>query len=393
MGEIATRKLINIIKEIAFFGINFSIKFIYLIFCSIFPLKKTIFVNHFDGNMFGDNPKYILLELFKRNLNIEVYWLAKKDSHINYSNIHYVRPYSLKAIYWQAVSSIWISTVRLPYYSIKRKEQLYIQTWHGGFGFKKVEKECESLLSPRYIRTAKHDSYMIDYYISNNKDNTKLFKDSFWYQTGEILEVGSPRNDIFFCKNKQFFKEKYKLRNKKIALYAPTFRADNSFESYDVDLYRLKTALERRFGGEWVILVRLHPRLENISEKFIVYDENIINASSLEDIQEILVITDFLITDYSSIVFDYIHTRNPAVLYASDIEEYKKDRNFHMRLEESPFTITTNNEELLEYINKFDFDDYNRKLADFNSRVCLFDNGQASSRIADIIQKKILQDI
>lgn len=391
-GKIILKKLTNVIKEIAFFGINSSIKSIYFIFYILCPLKKTIFVNHFDGNMFGDNPKYILLELFKRDINVEVYWLARKDHYINYPNIHYVRPYSLRAIYWQAVSSVWISTVRLPYYSIKRKSQLYIQTWHGGLAFKKIEQECEKALSARYIRTAKHDSAMIDYYISNNRDNSKQFRETFWYKKGEILEIGSPRNDIFFYRNDLAIKEKYGLKGQKLALYAPTFRIVDSFKSYDIDLHKLKTALEKRFGGEWLVMVRLHPRLAEISKSFISYDQYIIDGSQIEDIQEILAITDFLVTDYSSIIFDYIHTKRPAVLYASDIEKYKKDRDFHMKLEDAPFMITTNNEELLEYIKSFDLIEYKNRLNEFNNKICFFDDGNASVKIADIIQNKFSQE-
>lgn len=380
---------INIIKEFGFFFINYTRGILYYIFIQLFPLENSVFVDHFDGKPFGDNPKYILLELFRRGLNVEVYWVAKKDNDITLPSIHYVKPFSIEAIYRQAVSSIWISTVRLPYYSIKRENQLYIQTWHGGLAFKKIEKECEHALSSRYIRTAKKDSTMIDYYISNNSNNTEQFKKAFWYQSGQILEIGSPRNDIFFNNNDNKLREKYGFKGKKIVLYAPTFRVKDSFKSYDIDFFRLRTALEKRFGGQWIVVVRLHPRLADISHKFIIYDQNIINGSLIEDIQEMLVITDFLITDYSSIVFDYINTKKPAVLYASDIDEYKKDRDFHIRLEDTPFKISTKNEDLIRYIVEFDYDDYKRKLDNFTRRISFFDNGSASSKIADIIQEKI----
>jgi CDP-glycerol glycerophosphotransferase len=386
--------LINLIKTMAYFGINSARKIVFFI-CRIFPIKGTrVFVNAFDGRGIGDNPKYIILELLKQNKKAEIIWVYRGKSKEPYRNVMYCYPFSIKAIYYQATSKIWISTVRLPYYSIKRKNQYYFQTWHGGLAFKKVENECAPALSSRYIRTAKHDAKMIDYYISDCDDNTSLFLNSFWYQKGEILKVGSPRNDIFYtCTDEDLsrLKSKYGFSNYKIAVYAPTFRKDNKLDVYDIDFKRLLKNLEKKFGGEWIILVRLHPRLAKKAEAFITYNNKVRNGSNIADIQELLVITDFLITDYSSIVFDYINTRRLALLYAPDIEEYKKDRDFHIKLEDAPFTICTNNDELEKQLLEFDSDCYKDRIDDFIKKCGFYGNGYSSIKVANKINSLLLR--
>lgn len=111
---------------------------------------------------------------------------------------NYLKPHSMAAVFYQATSKFWISTVRLPLYMKKREGQIYFQTWHGAVNMKRIEGECIEALTARYLLMAKHDSKMIDYIVASNRDNYELFRDYFWLRSGEILPIGSPRNDIFF---------------------------------------------------------------------------------------------------------------------------------------------------------------------------------------------------
>jgi CDP-glycerol glycerophosphotransferase len=383
--------LIDLIKDIAFFIINGWRKFIYLI-CSCFKIdNKKVFVNYFDGRGIGDHPKYIVKELIKECPNIKIYWVyrGKKEAQ---NNIIFVKPFSVKAIFHQATAKIWISSVRMPFYSIKKQKQYYFQSWHGGLAFKKIEQECEAALSKRYKRTCKHDSKMIDYWISSNADNTRLYKNFFWYHGGEILEVGSPRNDIFFNitnEQKKLLKKKFNIKDEKIVVYAPTFRKNNSFDAYDLNLIKLTEILEQEWGGKWKLVIRLHPRLLEKSNTFIQYNEKIIDGTKIEDIQELLAITDLLITDYSSIALDYMITRNPVIIYASDIDEYKKDRDFHLKLEDTPFPVAISQKELEKIIKEFNLQTYQYKLNDFINEFKFFDDGTASQKIVKLICKLI----
>lgn len=129
---------------------------------------------------------------------------------------------------------------------------------------------------------------------------------------------------ILQMNKKKLLKKKFNIKDEKIVVYAPTFRKNNSFDAYDLNLIKLTEILEQEWGGKWKLVIRLHPRLLEKSNTFIQYNEKIIDGTKIEDIQELLAITDLLITDYSSIALDYMITRNPVIIYASDIDEYKK---------------------------------------------------------------------
>ncbi len=386
-----TKKVKEIIKIIIFYISNYVRKVLYCA-CCIFPIRKdAILVNCFDGKGYGDNPKYIINKLIEKKNDLHILWLYNgvSDEGSIISQIKYVRPYSIKAIFYQATSKIWISTVRMPLFSIKRKNQFYIQVWHGSIGFKKVERECENALPKGYISKAKHDSKMIDYYISSNDDLTYVFQTYFWKTGGEILKYGAPRNDMFYDQSiiSQSDLSVEKDINTKFVLYAPTFRSDNSFSAYDIDLNALLKSLSIHWGGKWKVIVRLHPRLSAKSEKFMKYGEDIIDGSKIDSIQELLTIIDLVITDYSSIAFDYMIQRKPVLLYASDIEAYVNDRDFHIDYFSTPFLIATTQQELDEAIANFSSEVYLSKVERFIKQVGFYDDGHASERCADLIIK------
>lgn len=390
------KKIFNIIKEMAFFSIYGLLRGIYAIInlCSV--RNNRIFVNCFDGKGYGDNPKYIINELLNIDNQFEIYWLNSDiNEKVPFSQIRYIKPMTIQAIYYQASSKFWVSTVRMPYYSKKKSTQIYFHTWHAGLALKKVERECENSLSSRYIRTAKHDSKMIDFYISSNKDNTFLFKNYFWYKGGEVLEIGSPRNDIFFNSSEITMfqlKQKYGLGNSKVVTYAPTFRKDGALSAYSIDFIKLMGALRQKFGGDWKVLVRLHPRLANKSRQFVKYGEYIVDGSGISDAQEVLLMSDILITDYSSISTDFLLTRRPVFIYAADIDDYVKDRDFHVRLEDLPFDVAASNKELNEFVIGFDEAAYLEKLEIFIKKYGYFDDGKASIKIAKMIASMRKED-
>lgn len=382
------KKLINFLKNIIFFFGSAYYRTIYII-CCLFPINnKKVFGNHFDGKPYGDSPKYIIEELKKIDSSFIFIWNLKTKKKTDENKLIYVKRYSLQYFYHLATSKIWLSSVRMPYFVFRRKNQIYYHTWHGALGIKKVENECAEALSPRYIRTAKHDSKMINYFISDNKDQTELFKNQFWAKNPTILEFGCPRNDVVFY-HKNILKNEFNIVNKKVLLYAPTFRIKDSFKKYDIDFNRLLSCLKAKTGDEWVIMIRLHPRLSNQSDKFINYSDTIIDGTKIFDIQECLNEFDGIITDYSSIIFDFMRTGKPAFIYASDIDEYKNDRSFHFNLYDLPFSISTNNEELISNILSYSAIEYSKKVNLFEEKIGFYSNGNASRKCAEHIIKQI----
>lgn len=390
-------KLINwLTYQWLLYGKNCNFYFLISKLLNFLPIKKnTIFISNFGGRPYGCNPKYIVEEIFRRNLNYNIYWTVEKKDKKTKSMfppmIRLVRKKSLLELYLFSRANIIISNVRIGHFFAngfkKKKNQYYIQTWHGSPGMKKIEGDCLNLPT-NYIEKAKLDSKNIDVILSSSKWGTDVYSSAFFYD-GKIAEIGSPRNDIFFRDNSHIKEKVYTAlnipHNYKIVLYAPTFRDDRRFDCYDLDTSKLKIALEDKFGGSYVVVSKLHPNI--IKMKHLLHlDENVIDASHYPDIQELMSVSDVLITDYSSVIFDFMFTRRPAIFYATDIGEYDQERGFYYKLETMPFPLAQNNDELHDVIYNFDSINYEKNISKFIIDNHFFDDGNASQKAVDLLE-------
>ena len=356
--------------------------------------KNKIVVTNFYGKAYGDNPKYIIEELIKDYSKVEIVWFV---NDIEYSKklfpkeIKLVKYGSIKAIYEQATAKALIDNSRRDYFLLKRKKQFYIQTWHGTIALKKVENDVVDTLEKRYIRKAKFDSKSADLFVSGSKFMSELYRKSFWYNK-TIVEYGTPEADILInnkitVEQKESYKEKLKIdKNKKIVLYAPTFRSYNNLDCYNIDFKELISNLNKKTGDNWVILLRLHPNIAIKSHELSnIYANDVIDVSSYPDIYELMLLSDICISDYSTVIFEFSFMKKPVFLYATDIEDYLKDRGFYFDIYNLPFQLAVNNDELIKNINNFDYKQYLNKLNVFYGDVCLYETGHASKKVAEII--------
>lgn len=381
-----------VIKVYLFIKFKIIHNIAWLIFTRIKINDKKIVIDNFNGKGYSDNPKYIVERIFKENLDYKIVWLILNESYTENipENIKVVKWGTVKAIYEMATSKLWIDNVRKMYKTKKRKQQLYIQTWHGAHAFKKAEKDVEETLSEKYVKYAKKDSENADVFISNGKKMTELYRNSFWYN-GYILESGFPRNDILFENNndtiekvKKFFKIDI---NTRIFLYAPTFRNSGKVDMYNLDLTMCIKEFEKKFGGKWVGLIRLHPNISNMSNRLLINNESIYNATHYDDMQELLVASDILITDYSSSPLDYMFTRHPCFLFTPDINEFVKERTFYINVEDTCFKNAKSNEELETIIRDFDYDFYIKEVDKFINEQNMIENGTASETVVRWIKE------
>ena len=238
------------------------------------------------------------------------------------------------------------------------------------------------------------DAEAIDYIISNSAFETGVFKYNFWCN-GNILEYGHCRNDIFFKTTNEKSDIKSKVYNalgissdKKILLYAPSFRDDNDAGCCNIDIECLINSIEKKYEGIWVPVVRLHPNytVDNLSLK-LLDNKNVIDATLYPDMQELLVAADIGVTDYSSWMFDYMLSKKPVFIYATDIEKYNTDRGFYYPLEETPFPIARNNDELAKNIENFDNNQYIKNVDKFLKDKGCIEDGHASERVVDLIEQ------
>lgn len=384
----------KIVKKI----LKWVYKEIKLIFAKIFYLdifkiqnNKIVFDN-FLGKGYGCNPKYIAEEIIKEQLDYELVWLVKDIKSEMPQQIRKVKYGSIRALYELATAKVWIDNVR-NYKGIDKKEQqFYIQTWHGSIGLKKVEKAVEDKLDPQYILQAKNDGKITNLMITNNMSQYEEFKQTYWYN-GEVQCCGLPREDVLYKNNKNITEKVYKYfnieSNRKIVLYAPTFRNESNGNVYMSQYEECCKALNKKFSSDYIMLVKMHPNVI-MDSSFVKYNKNIKNATMYPDIQELISVADVVITDYSSVAFEAGIVNKKVFLIAKDFDEYiKKERQFKFDLNDIPFKIAKTESELIENINKFSYDEYKQRLKVFYDKIGFKYNDNAAEYIVKRIKNEI----
>ena len=234
-----------------------------------------------------------------------------------------------------------------------------------------------------------------DYLISPNRYTTDILKSSFGYER-EIFESGYPRNDILYNADENKvneIKSKLNLPNdKKIILYAPTWRDD---EFVDIGSVKFKLQLEldklkEALSDEYIVLVRTHYFISNNLDLGGVEDFAV-DVSRYDDIAELYLIADILITDYSSVFFDYANLKRPILYYTYDLEKYENVlRGFYLDIhEEVPGPLLKTTEEVIDSIKNIESlkDEYMDKYDAFYERFCSIEDGNASKRIVEKVWK------
>ena len=379
------------------------------VFGNIFSLIIRCFTRVHKGRMmcwaytfkqYSCNPRYLTEHLLENNTEFEIFWVFRGnvDTSGVDKRIKCVRYKSLQYYILVNTAEFFITNARTDPYRIywhKRKGQKYVMLWHGGVALKRIEKDAEAQLSYSYLKKAKIDSKVCDLMVSGCRFQTSLLKEKFWYD-GEILERGIPRNDVFFNKArhpemKERICHKYGISpDSRIVLYAPTFRRNKSIEPYRIDWSRVVPELRKIYDTEKIsILLRLHPNLIGKADaSSLINDESVIDVTRYHDMQELLCVSDLLITDYSSSMFDITMLKKPCMLYATDIEKY--NRGYYFDFAELPFPLARNEEELIGNIRTFDSAAYDESVESFfEKHIGLCEDGNASKAIAGWLTRHI----
>lgn len=372
---------------------DFVYKFILLLFRTILPIskRKILFLSYY-GEQYGCNPKYLSEYLLQNNgFGWKIIWTLNENRHID--NVTFVRYLSMRFLYHLSTAKVIVTNYRMTDMFTKRHGQVYVQTWHSSLRLKMIEKDTEATLPSHYVEMAKRDSRQIDVLLSGCGASSDIFRRCFWYD-GFILESGTPRCDALvnndYSRLSQL-KRALGIDDKSfILLYAPTFRKNNSLSCYDVDFNKVANALQSRFSKSVQILLRLHPHLKEYSKSIIINNPNLIDVTRYDDIQELLMISDCLITDYSGLMFDFMLTKRPAFLYVPDLENYlKNDRKLYFDIKSLPFPICRNNDSLEKAITNCDLEQFKLRVEYFNRMVESFEDGHASERVIKYLENLI----
>ena len=364
------------------------------LFFRILPLQNKIVATTMRGMNYADNPRYILEKFHELYPQISCVWIRNGESNyfvpnwiklVNRNNI-------IRYVYEYATAKVWIDSHHLRSHLRKRNGQICIQTWHGGLGIKKIEGDLE--LDERRLKELEITCRFADVFISNSLHLTNIYKTAFGYK-GPILRCGYPKNEIEISTPVEFFEE-FKKRlgivGKKILLYAPTFRDgfnqdESIFETvYNLDFELLHQGLCSATGQDWVILNKWHPIMENIAQKHSKNYSFVIDVTHSGDMQQMLKVSDILVSDYSSCIFDAAEQGVPCFTYTPDFESYKKNRGVYYEMTELPFPNSNSTENLINSILNFNKSNYLAEWNLFKKRVGLVNNGNS----AEIISKKIM---
>ncbi|MFE6166455.1 CDP-glycerol glycerophosphotransferase family protein [Viridibacillus arvi] len=359
--------------------------------------EKKIVFESFLGKNYADSPKYIYEYMVKHYPEYEFIWSFNETNHDIPGNAKQVKRLSLAYYYHMATAKYWVNNMRQPLHLQKREGNVFLQTWHGT-PLKKLVFDMNEVYSanPKYKQQFYEQSRLWDYLIAANSYSSDIFKSAFKFDK-VMLEDGYPRNDTLYINNNSDYITKMKTKlniplDKKVILYAPTWRDDEFYEpgKYKFNLKFDLQKLQEKLGDEYVILLRMHYFIAddlNIDG----YEGFVYNMSKYDDIAELYLISDILITDYSSVFFDYSNLRRPILFYTYDLEKYRDQlRGFYIDIEnEVPGPLVKTTDEIIDAVLNIDkvTIEYKEKYDIFYDKICSWETGKATEKIVEKVFK------
>ncbi|WOO46119.1 CDP-glycerol glycerophosphotransferase family protein [Bacillus subtilis] len=362
--------------------------------------EKLIIFESYSGKQFSCNPRAIFeyLEENKDKYDYRLIWSIDKRNKDLFDNldVKYLKRFSLKWLWYMATAKYWITNSRLPLWIPKPRKTTYVQTWHGT-PLKKLANDMDEVHMPgttteQYKKNFLKEASKWDYLISPNAYSTEIFRSAFQFKR-TFIESGYPRNDFLHKENKyeEMLKIKDRLgidRDKKIILYAPTWR-DNSFYAkgkYKFNIVLDLESLKDQLSDEYILILRMHYLVsENIN--LTAYKGFAYDFSNHNDIRELYLISDILITDYSSVFFDFAGLKRPILFYVPDIEFYRdKLRGFYYDFEKcAPGPLLKTTEKVIEAIHKTKHYKQDENLTSFYDQFCYLEKGDSSKKVVEEI--------
>lgn len=296
--------------------------------------EELFFFESFHGKQYSDNPRAIYEYINQNYPKYKCVWAVKKgfEEHFIENDVPYVRRMGIKWLLIMPRAKFWFCNTRLPSWMVKG-DNIYVQTWHGT-PLKQLGLDIKNVTMPgtntdKYKKNFKQEALRWDVLISPNTYSSRIFRRAFAYE-GDILECGYPRNDILTLTDTKNKAERIKKKlgisgNKKIILYAPTWRDDHYYKKgeYKFDNhFPFNEVLD--LDENVTILVRLHYLVaDNVQSKN--YNNRVMDVSNYEDISHLYMIADILVTDYSSVMFDYALTEKPMIFFMYDFDLYSQE--------------------------------------------------------------------
>lgn len=380
-------KIKNVLKNNRILYSIYSFIFnIILNFLKLFIKVKDdiILINSFGGKKYDDSPRVIFeyMKTQEKYKKYEIYWAFHEPEKFNLDGANKVKSDTFKYFIIALKAKYWITNSAIERgLKFKNKNTIYINTWHGS-AIKKMGKDAPN-------QAFKFNTSLYNVMYAQSQYDIDVFANAYNLPKEIFALVGLPRNDeLFVVEESEIEQIKNKLKipkSKKVILYAPTFREykkdkDGCIIAPPVDIEKWKEKL----SDKYIILFRAHYEVNRVLG--IKNDEFIYNMSEHENLNELMKISDILISDYSSIMFDYSILKRPIYSYAYDYDEYMEKRGMYINIkEELPNGICSKEDELLEQIACCNFDEQKEKTEKFFKKYIETD-GNARKYIDKIIK-------
>lgn len=360
----------------------------------LLPLKSNrIVLCSYSGQSFSCNPKYVYEKLKERFPGEFCYvWGFKKPSDwsdLSSEDTVVCRYRSLRWVFYRLTSKFYIANAiegtELP----KRRNQVKIQTWHGGGCYKRVIQAEGSRASKALKQREKRNIDDTDVFISSSAFfSENVIKTDFSFH-GVTLDIGMPRNDLLVTRGDEYNRIRSLTRKRlgiddyTVVLYAPTWRYDRAQSFSDVNMSEVKDAAKRRFGKECVILYRAHVHME--------YDNqmDMRDVSSYPDMQELLAAADILLTDYSSSIWDFSLSGKPSFLFVPDLKTYEEERSFWKPIRTWGFPVCQTMSELVEAIRSYNAESDKEAILRHHRSLGSYESGEAAEKLAEYIKSQL----
>lgn len=361
--------------------------------CRLFPIQnKSVMVSSF-----GDNTDYVAREILRQNKGDVVILKAKKSAYsfdhlgldkkriITFDRLHIID--YIRSMFHLATAKVVFVDNYFAFLSVMhfKPDVKCIQLWHAAGAVKKFGMEDPTFSSrsvaaqKRFLNVYKR----FDKVVVGSDEMIPIFKSAFNLKDEQFLKTGIPRTDFFFDGDAMDTAQQAVLnafpaiRDKKVILYAPTFRRDQlSGQEIALNVDKITATL----GPEYMLLIRMHPavRIDNGDS----YAEGVIDVSGYPNIHHLLVVTDYLISDYSSLPYEFALLNRPQIFYAYDLDAYEKESGFwHAYEGVVPGPVAHSTDEIIDLISNNDFD--MERVEDFSDSWNRYSTGQSSTTLVN----------
>jgi CDP-glycerol glycerophosphotransferase len=359
----------------------------------LLPRQERVVLESGLGKQYGDSPRAVHEELLRRGTDLALTWVNDTSTRIPGNDVEKVRRLHPRYFWRLGRARYWVNNQNFPHYLQPASGTRYLQTWHGT-PLKRMQHDIEGIRErdPEYIEKVTRMTGYWDALVSPSPYATECFRSAFRF-TGDVLETGYPRNDLFHAPDAaergRLVRQRLRIpEGRKVVLYAPTFRDDvKRGNSFLADLRLDLELLQRRLGEDYVVLLRFHSIVKGRPEIRADQQDFVRDVTLFPDTQDLLLVADVLMTDYSSIMFDYAALDRPMVFFTYDLDHYRGSlRGFYLDFEDvAPGPLVRTSEEVVEALSDLDAlrSRYADQRAAFVERFAPLDDGHAAARVVD----------